>query len=153
MGIHKPPISKEVLEDMMRRKQIERDARELKFQAEMARVEQMTEIKRREIQRMMDLQSPSTSSVYDPRTYNSIYDTKTPFGHKPEQWVDGRVIYVPIEKTPEPEQQTPHVVPTGGKKHKIEVEEISHKIVPRRKSIIETVVDYLKIKTRSTGPK
>ena len=153
MGISKPPISKEILDDMLRRKQIERDARELKLQAEMVRIEQMTEIKRREIQRMMNASSPPTSSVYDPRTYNSLNDTKTPFGHKPEQWVDGRVIYVPIENTPEPEQQTPHVVPTGGNKHKIEVEDISHKIVPRRKSIIETVVDYLKIKTRSIGPK
>ena len=153
MGIHKPPISKEILEDMMRRKQIERDARELKFQAEMARVEQMTEIKRREIQRMMDLQSSRTSSVYDPRTYNSLNDTKTPFGHKPEQWVNGQVIYVPIENTTEPEQHTPHVVPTSGIKHVIEVEDLHHKINPNSKSVIESFFSYFKKTTRSTGPK
>lgn len=149
MGISKPPLSRAQLDHMLRKQQIEKDARELKLQAEMARIEQMTEIKRLEIQRMMNSQSFPTSSIYDPRTYNSLNDTTTPFGNKPDSFISN---VSEIKNTlPEPEQHTPHVVPTTGKKHHIEVEEISHKIVPRRKSIIESVFGF--IKTRTSGPK
>ena len=146
--MRKPPISKQQLDDMLKRQQIERDARELKMQADMARIEQMTEIKRRKIQQMMESQSMPTGSAYDPRTYNSLNDTKTPRGHKPEQWFDSTSIDVP-----ESEQHTPHVVPSSGKKHHIEVEDMSHKIAPARKSIIESVFGFLINKTRSSGPR
>lgn len=135
---------------------IEKQMKEHKF---------LTERKKLEIRKLMETKSPPTSSAapsdkrYDPYTFDMVYDTKTPRGHKPEMWKTGSVDTETVLSNEPPSyvkpesEQLKHVVPTGGTKHHINVEDISHNISSRRKSFIERLFGGSKNKTNYIGPK
>jgi hypothetical protein len=154
--IQKPPIGKwdinELVEDAKKREaDLKREIKSLKHQ-------QLTELKKLKIKSMMDgyKNLPTSSLNQNPRHYDPL--TFKDRESKSELYTSGSLNVNNIEPilTTQPEQLK-HVVPSGGKKHKIEVEEISHSIAPKRKSIIElvfdAVMDVFKKYTRTLGPK
>lgn len=179
MGIQKPPISKksisELLKDhsMMEKAKLELDRR-LKLEREMKEHNRLTEEKKNEIKRMMFPTSslsgtpgsggtPGSFGTMGPSDYpGGKYDPYTmsptgeplPYtsqGHKPEMWGMGLHSTSGLPKNDKPKVEQQHVVPSIGKKHHIEVQDMSHKIAPRRKSIIESIFGF--VKTKTSGPK
>lgn len=168
MGIRKPPLSKRSISELLKDHEMMEKAKlelEKRREIEWDEHKRLTEENKLRIKRMMNLTNQPTSShnQQNPRHLNPYTFSPSPFtppGHKPEMWTTGSVNVDDLDKETLPQiktesEQHTHVVPTGGKKHHIQVNEISHKIIPTRKSIIETVIGFFdnNKRTNTSGPK
>jgi hypothetical protein len=160
-------IKRSVGEAIREANRLDREKRQLELDRMKREHQLLTDKKKEEIRRMMNLDAFPTAS-YDSHQYDPYTMTRTPInvgsqgtpGVMGTPGLQGTIIDVNepmydlngVEIKPFEEPQK-HVVPSKGVKHHIQVEDVNHTISPKSKSIGDKIKGFLNIKTKTAGPK